>query len=271
MPDIDLHVSSSHRVRFDDLDWDAARAAGLTAEERAYLQFFVDIEGQTLFYMLEVAKLKAAQQPDLLTFLTLWTYEEFFHSHALSELLKVCGGNGATAMERATRVRAQVRLRAVLEDGVQMAMARAVPQSFVALWMTWGATQEFLTLQAYESIVQSTRNPVLAELARRIAKQERRHFAFYHASARERLSGDPFAQRFVRFVLDRNWNPLGSGVKTPAEHAAMVANILPGPRLMDVLARIDAKMATLPGLEGLDCCRAWGRGIQPLLPEWARA
>ena len=59
---------------------------------------------------------------------------------------------------------------------------------FVSLWMFWGALQECLTMQAYEEIIRTTQNPVLAELFKRIAKQERRHFAYYFNQARTRPS-----------------------------------------------------------------------------------
>jgi hypothetical protein len=46
------------------------------------LAYFADIEGQTVYYFLEVAKLQVARDPELLTFLTMSNYEEYFHSHA---------------------------------------------------------------------------------------------------------------------------------------------------------------------------------------------
>ena len=53
---------------------------------------------------------------------------------------------------------------------------------------------------------------VLAELLRRIVKQERKHFAFYCSQARQRLEGDRFAQRLTSFVLRSFWTVVGSGV-----------------------------------------------------------
>lgn len=271
MPDIQQHLAVSQKVAFDDLDWAAARAAGLSPTEVKNLQFFADIESQTVFYMLEVAKLEVARDPELLTFLTMWNYEEYFHSHAISRLLRECGHEVPPPMSRATDLRSRARLRARLEDAFQVGLSKAMPRSFVALWMAWGAAQELLTCQAYEELVRNTANPVLAELARRIGKQERRHFAYYFAAAKERLEGQPVAQTLVRTIFDRNWNPVGSGVKSPAEHAEMIARIFPGQRIVEVLAHIDERMATLPGLAGLDCCVRWARRVQPLLPPEARA
>ena len=56
MADIQQHLASSHKVEFEDLDWSLARRSGLSAREAEMLQYFADIESQTVFYMLEVAK-----------------------------------------------------------------------------------------------------------------------------------------------------------------------------------------------------------------------
>lgn len=270
MPDIQQHLAVSQKVEFEDLDWKLAREVGLTPREVQNLHFFADIESQTVFYMLEVVKLEVSREPDLLTFLTMWNYEEYFHSHALSRLLRECGHEVPTSMQRATALRGRARLRARLEDAFQQTLARTMPKSFVALWMAWGAAQELLTCNAYEELIRTTQNPVLAELARRIGKQERRHFAYYFQAARERLQDQPVAQKVVRTIFDRNWNPVGSGVKSPAEHAEMITRIFPGARLFEVFADIERRMSTLPGLEGLDCCVKWAQRVQPMLPPEAR-
>jgi rubrerythrin len=269
--DIAQHVAVSQRIQIEDLDWKLAREAGLTATEIENLKFFADIESQTVYYFLEVAPLKVARDPEILTFLTMWNYEEYFHSHAITRLLKECGVDVDNATERSTDVRRNARFKAKFEDFAQRMLAKLFPESFVALWMFWGALQECLTMQAYEEIIRTTKNPVLVEMFKRIAKQERRHFAYYFNSARERLERDEFAQKFVRTIVKAFYAPVGSGVKTPAEGAAQVARMFPGDRLIEVMAYIERRMAQLPGMADLGVCTKWARGIQPLLPEGDRA
>jgi rubrerythrin len=192
--DIAQHIAVSQKVDFEDLDWDTARKVGLTREEIESLAYFADIESQTVYYFLEVAKLQVARDPELLTFLTMWNYEEYFHSYALTRLLTECGVPVEAPMDRSTKVRAGARLKARLEDFAQTVIAKLMPKTFVALWMFWGSLQECLTTQAYEELARTTQNPVLAELCRRIAKQERRHFAYYHGQARKKLEGKGWAQ-----------------------------------------------------------------------------
>jgi rubrerythrin len=269
--DIAQHIAVSGRVEIEDLDWKLAKQHGLAPREVEVLQHFADIESQTVYYFLEVAKLEVVRDPELLTFLTMWNYEEYFHSHAITRLMQECGVTVENSTDRSTKVRAGARFKAKFEDFAQTLMAKTMPKRFVALWMFWGALQECLTMQAYEEIVRNTENPVLAELFRRIAKQERRHFAYYFNQARARLENNPANQRFCRLIARHFYAPVGGGVKTDAESAQMVAKLFPGQRIIDVMQYIERRMAQLPGMDGLDVCSKWARKIQPMLPVELRA
>jgi rubrerythrin len=269
--DIAQHIAVSCRVDVEDLDWELCRKIGLTPQEVESLQFFADIESQTVYYFLEVAKLQVARDPELLTFLTMWNYEEYFHSHAITRLMTECGVKVDNAQERSTKIRANARFKAKFEDFGQSMMAKFVPKRFVSLWMFWGALQECLTTQAYEEIIRTTPNPVLAEMFRRIAKQERRHFAYYFNQARERLTDNKRNQKFCRYILNKFYAPVGGGVKTEAEAARLVAQLFPGDRIFEVMSYIERRMAQLPGMDGLDACTKWAEKIQPTLPEAMRS
>lgn len=271
MSDIAQHIAVSQRVEIEDLDWELARKHGLSDKEVESLMFFADIESQTVYYFLEVAKLQVARDPELLTFLTMWNYEEYFHSHAITRIMQECGVKVENATDRSTKVRTGARFKAKFEDFVQSLMAKFTPKRFVALWMFWGALQECLTMQAYEEVIKSTQNPVLAEMFRRIAKQERRHFAYYFNQARERLENNPQNQKFVRYIVNKFYAPVGGGVKTDAEAAGLVAKLFPGERIYEVMQYIERRMAQLPGMTGLTACSDWAEKIQPILPEEIRS
>jgi hypothetical protein len=270
LPDVAQHLELSHKLIYSDLDWKLAREHGITERERECLQYFADIESQTVFYMMEVIDLEVAKQPDLLAFLTMWNYEEFFHAHAITRFLREVGVDVPPPAERSQQVRRGARLRAGVEDFIQRSIARTLPKTFVCLWQAWGAAAELLTTQAYEEMARLTTNPVLHELCKRIAKQERRHFAWYYESSRERLAGEKFAQKFVRGIFEYNWTPVGSGVKSPEQGAALIARLFPGQRVYDVFGTIDDRMSKLPGLEGLTVCSRFADRLQTMLPPEAR-
>jgi rubrerythrin len=269
--DIAQHIAVSQKIQFEDLDWDTARKVGLTKQEISSLAYFADIESQTVYYFLEVAKLQVARDPELLTFLTMWNYEEYFHSHAITRFMREVGVPVEDATDRSTKVRAGARFKAKLEDLGQTLLAKIVPQRFVALWMFWGALQECLTTQAYEEVIRTTQNPVLAEMFKRIAKQERRHFAYYFGQARERLADNPRNQRFCKYIVKRFYAPVGGGVKHENEAARLVAQLFPGERIFEVMGYIERRIGQLPGMTGLDACTKWAAKIQPILPEAMRS
>ena len=261
MPAVEKHLRVSKKIETDDLDWDLAAEIGLTEEERTILTYFGDIEGQTVYYLREVLNTKPARNPELLAFLTIWNYEEFYHSRAIATLLDVCGESGS--MERQSDVRASAQFAAKFEEVVQTMISKLLPKTFLSLWMAWGASQELLTLRGYEQLSRQTKNPVLAELCRRIAKQERRHFAYYFNGAAERLEGHRFQQRFVRFLFEKFWTPVGGGVKSEKQIAEMVAGLFPGDELETVMANFDAKLGALPGMHGFAVGRAYAAKIRP--------
>ena len=271
MSDIAQHLAVSHKVDIEDLDWETARKIGLTKQEVDSLLYFADIESQTVHYFLEVSKLKVARDPELLTFLTMWNYEEYFHSYAITRLLRECNVTVPTAQERAAEVRSNARFKAKFEDFAQGMIAKTMPRTFISLWMFWGALQECLTTQAYEELATLTKNPVLEELCRRIAKQERRHFAYYFVQSKAKLEGRSFDQKFVKWIANKFYAPVGGGVKTDEEAARTVAGLFPGNRIFEVMGYIEKRLAQLPGMEGLDCCTIWANKVQPMLPDETRA
>src|SRR5688572_32490021 len=133
--EIARHIQVSQKVEVDDLDWKLARRHGLSQHEIDSLGYFADVESQTVYYFLEVAKLQVSRTPEFLTFLTMWNYEEYFHSYALTRLLEECGVRVETATERSTRIRAGARFKAKFEDFGQTMIAKVAPQAFIGLWM----------------------------------------------------------------------------------------------------------------------------------------
>jgi hypothetical protein len=130
-------------------------------------------------------------------------------------------------------------------------LANVIGNDFVATHMTWGAVNEWCTHSGYGRFVASESHPVLTEILRRIARQETRHIAFYASQARERLARSRKAQRITRFALDKGWGIVGSGVMPEREVEHLLTYLYGGPAGLAEARRIDAKIDSLPGLEGL--------------------
>jgi rubrerythrin len=251
---LEKYVDVSGRVRVDDLDWEACRAAGLTERERFVLEFFADIESQTVIYMRDLLLTRTAMEPEVGGFLSMWNYEEFFHGRSLTSVLEACGYPQEEG--RAGRVRAGASFKETFDLIGSGLVSRTFDSTFPPLMFAWGAMNENLTTQGYDAIVASTTNPVLRTLASRIAKQERRHFAFYQNLAKERMVGNPAAQRLARVVLTAIWQPVGAGVKTDAELRQLMSYLFVG-REAQAAAEVDRRLQQLPGLQGVTPMTHW--------------
>jgi hypothetical protein len=122
---------------------------------------------------------------------------------------------------------------------------------FHGAYLTYGAISELSTLEGYGVLASRTQNPILAEILRRLAKDERRHFSFYYNKAKLQLQARS-AQKLTTFIIKKFWLPVGGGVKPDAEVDWILNYILRGPNGEAVARRIDETIAKLPGMEWFD-------------------
>lgn len=254
----------SSKLDISDIDWQLAAEVGLTEEERFIITYFSDIEAQTIMYMRDLLHTTAVDDPGVIGFLSAWNYEEYFHGEALAKLLDVCGHK--LEDNRIAEVRRNVTWGERLLAWVTSKVSRLLNDRFVTLYMTWGAVQEFTTHAGYQRIRETTKNPVLDEIVKRIMKQERVHFSWYFNNAKKRLEDKPAHRKLVRFMLERFWSPVGAGVKTDAEVARLFTDLFGtgyGDKLVD---DVDNKIGQLPGMQGIQIMGSWFSGnVQPLL------
>ncbi|MGH3367657.1 MAG: ferritin-like domain-containing protein, partial [Nocardioidaceae bacterium] len=107
------------------------------------------------------------------------------------------------------------------------------------------------THAGYTRLMQIEDHPTLTEVLSRIAAQETRHIAFYASQARERLQRSTRARRLTRFALAKAWHPVGANVMPRAEVQHLMRHLLGGAEGTVAAERVDSKIDTLPGLEGL--------------------
>lgn len=247
--EINRYIAVSTKIETKDLDWEEAKRVGLTDDERFVLTYFSDIESQTIRYLRTLLQMRIALRPSVAAFLTTWNYEEFFHGYELANLLAVCGH--PLEDDRVERVQKRARVNEWLETMFAPLLSRIFASQFPAVYLSFGAIQEMTTLRGYEHLRNYTQNPVLRTLCDRIAKQERRHFAWYFNHARELLEQSQGARLLARKLLEFNWVPVGAGVKTPAEVTRLFTILFPGQSGHKLVHEVDTKMGTLPGLEGI--------------------
>jgi rubrerythrin len=269
--DIEKFLTHSAKIETADLDWAEAKRLGLKEDEVFILTYFSDIESQTIIYLRDLLHTEAVAEPDTIAFLSMWNYEEYFHGEALGHLLSECGHT--LEKDRIAQVRKKAKFREKLEAFGATLISKIFRRQFPAVFMSWGALNEITTLRGYEQLGHKTHNPVLKTLCERIAKQERRHFAWYFNSARERLQASSSAQRLVRSLLKKFWSPVGAGVKSPEEVARLVQLLFGEAKGKQIALGIDDTLSSLPGLEGLSLMsrymdQAFRAALFPLTPRF---
>lgn len=247
--DIDKYTATSVNVNWDDLDFDQFRVDPLPAGSLRTLRYMADVEYHTVCYTRDLLTTPSHKERDMSAFMTMWNREEFWHGEALSAVLAVHGITVDFDQVKANRLKLGWKDR--LDPIKQSVMGKLVGQDFVAVHMAWGAANEWSAITAYNRMAELEENPVLAELLRRIAKQEARHVAFYTSQARDRLARSKKAQVIARFALSNFWAPVGSSIMEKSEVIHVMNHLMSGTDGRKAARKIDDHIASLPGMTGL--------------------
>jgi hypothetical protein len=247
--DIDKYTATSVRVPWDDLDLERFRDRPLPEGSLRTLRYMTDVEYHTVCYTRDLLTTPSHKEADMSAFMTMWNREEFWHGEALATVL---GFHGITVdFDEVKANRLKLGWKDRLDPIKQSIAGKIVGNDFVAVHMAWGAANELSAIAAYNRMAELEQDPVLAELLRRIAKQEARHVAFYTSQARDRLAKSKKAQVIARFALGKFWAPVGSSIMERAEVVHVMNHLMSGPDGRKAARKIDASISSMPGLSGL--------------------
>lgn len=237
-------------VVVDDLDLaHAFDEQPLSDDVLRCLRYMHDIELHTVCYLRDLLVTSAHRDPEVTTFLTMWSYEEYWHGDAIAQVLRA---HGETAgRPRVHKLRRRRRIAEALSPLKHMISSAIAGPAMTAVHMTWGAVNEWTTQAGYARLAARADHPVLTELLRRIMRQEGRHIDFYASQAADRLADDRRARRLTRFALRRMWAPVGSDVMPTEEVDHLVTYLFGDDEGRAMVERIDRRIDRLPGLGGL--------------------
>ena len=234
-----------------DLDWDAVGRVEVPARAIDSLVYMRDVEGFTDSYVRGLGAHRTTLRDPLIgRFLPIWQAEEAGHAAAIARYLEAYGerrGVVVPPQQPSPRTPVPLHERAVAHVG------GPVGRLVAAAHMTWGATNELLTLNGYRLLAARGGDPVLRELLARIAAQEARHYSFYLLQAEWRLAASPLTRAVLRRVMAGAWTPvgIGDGYKTAAEFQTVLAYLGVDTDGQRVIERMDRRISSLPGLDEL--------------------
>jgi rubrerythrin len=263
--DIDKFLENSRALDLSGIDWEKAKDSPLTKAEIRCLTYMIDVETYTIAYLRDLLNTHAIKDPEISDFLPCWAYEESYHGRALEKVLEASGAG--LDRHRPRSFQHSERLWESIKDLGGILISR-LSEDFTAVHMTWGAIQELTTLTGYNQLARKSQNVVLIEVARRIIRDESRHFGFYYNKAKDRLSSSSKAQSLTNFLLKRFWTPVGAGIKPEADVDFITAYVFGDERGQQAAHHVDATIAKLPGLEWFDRVESYvKRSCQRLVKE----
>lgn len=246
---LEAYADRSRALDLSGIDWSAVARHRIPDEALRTLRYMQDIETHTIVYLRELLATRAIDEPGVGDFLACWIFEESAHGRALRRFLEETG----QVVEPRMRSRANVSQR--LQEGLIARLSRFWPD-FVGVHMTWGAINERTTLAGYKRLAVLADHPVLSDLLGRIARDESRHFAFYFHHARRWLER-PRVAGVVRFLIERFWGPVGTGVQPTAETRFLGRYLFSGADGRAAVRGVDRTIQSLPGLAGLPLLESW--------------
>jgi len=244
-------LARSELLDTSDLDWSQAGAVELDPGVVDTLVYMRDVEGFTDSYVVGIgAHRTTLGDPIISAFLEVWQAEEAEHSAAIDRFLVHYGEQRGVAIPAVPSSPTPMVPR---HERVLMRIGGSVGRLVAAAHMTWGAANELLTMNGYRMLADQVDHPMLAELLRRIAAQESRHYSFYLLQAEWRLADSRLARTVIPRIMDGSWTPVGvgAGYKTSEEFQRVLAVLNARPGSERIIDRMDRRFAQLPGLERL--------------------
>jgi len=249
--DIDAYLARTGALDLSGIDWADVPRHPVPAETIRTLRYMQDIESHTIVYLRSLLSTRAIDDPDVARFLACWVYEESFHGLALERFLAAAGH----PVSPCPTPRGHERPAQWLEARATALLSGVWPD-FCAVHMTWGAINELTTLTGYRRLAALAGHPVLSELLERITRDESRHFFFYYRQAEIRLRR-PGVARVARFLVDRFWAPVGSGVQPRSELSFMARYLFSDARGRAAARRADETIRRLPGFTTVGLLESW--------------
>ncbi len=242
-------MAKTSRLSLDGIDFSSFKDQPLGPDTLRCLRYMHDVENHTVCYLRDLLVTPAHRDPEVTTFLTLWNYEEFWHGEALGQVLEAHDERAGTSRVAAMRRRLPTKDR--FAPMLHSLASMAIGESYIAVHMCWGAVNEWTTQAGYARLAAKANHPVLAELLRRIMRQEGRHIDFYASQAEDRLKDSARARKLARAALRKFWTPVGAGVMPKSEVAFLIRHLFSDKDGTAMAERIDRRVDRLPGLEGL--------------------
>jgi hypothetical protein len=243
---------------FEEIPWHRCRDRALSDDAIATIEYMDLVEGHVCagYLHLALASPTVRASTERTDFAAGWGVQENWHGIALHRFLDEYRG-----IEVSTRAKHQDARRSQLSfadrhghllAGAAGSIARDV---YPAVYACLGYRNEVMTLRGYGSLLTKVNvpepHPVLDPLLRHLMVDEGHHARFYRRIATAYLESNPRARRAARMVMNRWWGIVGENFAGSEGADRVVLYLFRDERDRDLVDKVDAQVASLPGLNGV--------------------
>jgi hypothetical protein len=249
-PDFDVRAYARTAVGSlrEGLDLSAYAEHPLSVQTLRTISLLQAVERSTMQHLRTVLVTPTHKDARITAFLTTWAFEKYWIADALSAILaaheSLAASKPASALKRGYR-EVKERFAPIRESLV----ANQIGTPMLAVHMSEGAIDGWVTQAAYARIAELEPNPELEKAIETILSIKARHLTFFEPQSEFRLAASNAAQKLTRVRLKRSAWPIGAGELPSADRNFFFDRLF---RSSAGLAEsIDTAIDGLPGLTGL--------------------
>lgn len=243
---------------FDDIPWHRCDERELDPDAIAALEYMDTIEGHVCAGYLHLALASPANRAttERTDFAAGWGIQENWHGIALHRFLDEYRGISVS-----TRARTQDARRADLSFAerhsqvIAGAAGSLAPEVYPAVYAAMGYRNEVMTLRGYGSLRSKVNiphpHPVLDPLLRHLMRDEAQHARFYRKVATHHLGSNPRARHATRRAMRHWWGIVGENFAGTDGADRIILFLFRDEQDRNLVDKIDAEVASLPGLDGV--------------------
>lgn len=243
-PDFDVreyarNAAASHR---DGLGLSEYKSNPLSSETLRILRYLQIIERATMTHLRGVLVTATHKDARITAFLTTWAFEKYWIADAFEQIGLAHQPEG-TDVDRAPFI-------TPVERTVREAIyANIVGLPMIAVHMTLGTIDTWLSQAAYRRLIALEPHPQLTATIERFLELKERQLAFFEPQSRYRLTESAQARRITRRRLMRTPWPIGAKAESPRETEYFFQRLFGSAR--ELISELDARIDSLPGQSGL--------------------
>jgi hypothetical protein len=249
-PDFDVRAYARTAVGNlrEGLKLDAYATSSLGSETLRCISYLQAVERATMQHLRNVLVTPTHKDARITAFLTTWAYEKYWIADALTAVL-----NAHEAVAVSRRANPVVRFFRELAERFspvrESLVANQIGVDMLAVHMSIGAIDGWLTQAAYTRIAALEPNAELSTTIETILNIKARHLTFFEPQSEYRLAASPKAQKLTRSRLRRSAWPIGADDLAKRDTRFFFDRLF---RSSPGLAKsIDDAIDGLPGLRGL--------------------